>query len=126
MNEHSRQVTNADVQNAEPALVPPVDVIETPDGITLWLDMPGVPKDKLVVRVDNDALTIEGSATFPTPDGLEQVYAEQRLPRYRRSFTLSRELDAAGVQASFKDGVLCVKVPRAEAARPRRVEVRLG
>ncbi|MBL8472767.1 MAG: Hsp20/alpha crystallin family protein [Rhodocyclaceae bacterium] len=126
MNDSSKQVHPQEVRQSEPALTPAVDVIETPEGITLWLDMPGVPKESLQVRVDNDALNIEGSANFAAPPGLEQIYVEQRLTRYRRSFTLSRELDAGRVEASFKDGVLCVKLPRAEAARPRRVEVRMG
>ena len=71
-----------------------VDVFEDDSGITLLADMPGVPKDQLELKVEGDALLIEGGVRPPTPDGLEAVYAEVRVPRYRRIFTLSRELDA--------------------------------
>src|SRR5688572_32862763 len=75
------------------AVQPAVDVFEDASGITLLADMPGVPKDRLDVKVEADTLSIEGEVAAQTPEGLEAVYAEVRVPRYRRTFTLSRELD---------------------------------
>lgn len=106
------------------ALVPRVDVLEDDSGITLLADLPGVPRDRLELRVESDTLFIEGEVAPLTPDGLEPVYAEVRVPRYRRSFALSRELDAERIEASLRDGVLTLRIPKQEHARPRRVEVR--
>ena len=105
------------------ALMPPVDVLEDAGGITLFADLPGVPKDKLNLQVESDMLTIEGDVTIQTPEGLEASYAEVGLPRYRRVFTLSKELDAGKVTAEFANGVLKLHIPKAERAKPRRIEV---
>ena len=108
------------------ALVPRVDVFEDEAGITLLADLPGVPKDKLELRIDGDRLLIEGVVTTVMPPQLQSVHAEVRLPRYRRTFTLSRELDAGRIEANVKDGVLTLRIPRQEHARARRIEVRAG
>lgn len=110
----------------EPALLPPVDVIEDSTGITLYADLPGVPKDRLNVRVDGDTLLIEAGVAALSPPDLEPVYAEVRLPRYRRAFTLSRELDPGRIEARLVDGVLNLRIPKQEHARPRRIEVQVG
>lgn len=107
----------------EAALMPPVDVIEDAAGITLFADLPGVSKDKLSLQVEGDALTIEGEVSLPTPEGLEASYAEVGLPRYRRVFTLSKELDAGKVSAELNHGVLKLRIPKAEHAKPRRIEI---
>ena len=102
---------------------PAVDVFEDASGITLLADMPGVPKDRLELRVEADTLSIEGQVVPSAPEGLEAVYAEVRVPRYRRTFTLSRELDTTRVDASLKDGVLTLRIPKQAHAQPRRIEV---
>jgi HSP20 family molecular chaperone IbpA len=105
------------------SLLPPVDVIEDSAGITLYADLPGVSKDKLNLQVEADTLTIEGEVSIATPEGLEASYAEVGLPRYRRVFTLSKELDASRVSAELAQGVLKLRIPKAEHARPRRIEI---
>lgn len=114
---------NVPSQEQERTVQPAVDVFEDESGITLLADMPGVPRERLELRVDGDALLIEGSVQPATPEGLEAVYAELRIPRYRRSFTLSRELDSAKIDASIKDGVLTLRIPKQAHAQPRRIEV---
>jgi HSP20 family protein len=113
-------------QPPQPHVVPPVDVYEDDNGITLLADLPGVPREGLSVRVDGDSLQIEGTASTVGPENLELVYGEARLPVYRRRFTLSRELDTSRVDAQLKDGMLRLSIPKAEEARPRRIEVRAG
>lgn len=110
----------------QPAMLPPVDVIEDASGITLYADMPGVPRDKLGLRVDGDQLTLEGEIALAVTEGLQSTHAELSLPRYRRAFTLSKELDAAKISAELAQGVLRVRIPKAEHAQPRRIEVRLA
>lgn len=105
------------------ALVPPVDVIEDAAGITLYADLPGVPKDKINLHVDADTLTIEGELALELPAGIESTHAEVSLPRYRRTFTLSRELDADKVNAEFEHGVLRLRIPKAAHAMPRKIEI---
>jgi len=108
------------------ALMPPVDVIEDAGGITLYADMPGVPKDKLRLQVEADTLTIEGELALNMSEGVQATHAEVSLPRYRRVFTLSKELDTAKVGAEFNHGVLKLRIPKAEHAQPRRIEVKVA
>jgi len=107
-------------------IVPRVDVLEDDAGITLLADLPGVPKESLELKVEGDTLLVEGVVSTPMPPQLQSIYAEVRVPRYRRTFTLSRELDSARIEASMKDGVLRLRIPKQEHARPRRIEVRAG
>lgn len=110
----------------EAALLPPVDVIEDASGITLYADLPGVPKDKLKLQIESDTLTIEGEVALDLPEGMEASHAEVSLPRYRRVFTLSKELDAGKAVAEFRQGVLTLRIPKAEHAQPRRIEVQVA
>ena len=107
-----------------PALIPLVDVTEDDAGITLTADLPGATRESLSIRVDGDMLTLEAPLELDAPNELEAVYAEVRAGRYRRSFTLSRELDSEHIEAALKDGVLTLRLPKIEKARPRRIEVR--
>jgi HSP20 family protein len=107
-----------------PALIPPVDVTEDEAGITLTADLPGAERETLSVRVDGDTLTLEAPIKLGEPDAMEALYAEVRAARWRRSFTLSRELDSQKIEASLKDGLLTLRLPKQERARPRRIEVR--
>lgn len=110
----------------EPALLPPVDVIEDSSGITLYADMPGVTKDKLSLHIEGDTLSIEGELSLPVPQNMTASHAEVQLTRYRRAFTLSKELDASKIVAELKQGVLRLHIPKTEHAKPRRIEVRVA
>jgi HSP20 family protein len=110
----------------EPVLLPPVDVIEDATGITLYADLPGVSKDKLQLRVEGDQLSLEGELALPLPQGLAADHAEVRLSRYRRAFTLSKELDANKVNAELTQGLLRVRIPKAEHAQPRKIAVQVN
>ncbi|MEF8697810.1 MAG: Hsp20/alpha crystallin family protein [Candidatus Accumulibacter sp. UW20] len=117
--------TNKQTAREEAALLPPVDVIEDASGITLYADLPGVPKEKLHLQVEADTLTIEGEIDLEMPGGIEASHAEVGLARYRRVFNLSKELDASKVGAEFANGVLKLTIPKAEHAQPRKIEVRV-
>ncbi|MGY8526258.1 Hsp20/alpha crystallin family protein [Paracidovorax citrulli] len=125
MNQRAISRTEDSEREATP-LVPRVDVSEDATGITLLADLPGVSRDGLHVRVDNDSLTIEGEIRPDLPEGLEPVYAEVQVARYKRVFTLSRELDSGAISASLKDGVLNLRIPKQAHAQPRRIEVKVG
>jgi HSP20 family protein len=110
----------------QPHVVPPVDVFETESAITLLADLPGVQRDQLQVRVDGDSLVLEATASTVGPENLQLVVGEAQLPTYRRQFTLSRELDSGRIEAQLRDGVLRLTIPKAEEARPRRIQVQVG
>lgn len=113
-------------QGSQPHVVPPVDVFENDNAITLLADLPGVPREQLHVRVDGDNLVIEATARTAGPENMQLVYGEAQVPAYRRQFTLSRELDTSRIEAQLKDGVLRLTIPKAEEARPRRIQVQVG
>lgn len=110
----------------EATLLPPVNVIEDAAGITLYADMPGVPKDRVTLRVEDDQLSIEGEMQLALPQDMQPLHAEVQRARYRRAFTLSKELDADKVSAEMNQGVLRVRIPKAAHAQPRRVQVQVG
>lgn len=126
MNTLTRTPGTATPSRPEAALLPPVDVIEDSTGITLYADLPGVPRDKLHLRVEGDQLTLEGDIELPVTAGMESTHAEVTLPRFRRAFTLSKELDATQVGAELSQGVLRVRIPKAAHAQPRRIDVRVS
>ena len=108
------------------ALVPAVDIVEDKHGVTVWADLPGVPKEKLDIKVHDGNLTIEAQAAVSTPAGLSVTHTEMRASRYARAFSISADLDTSKIDASLQDGVLTLRIPRREAALPRRIEVNAG
>lgn len=110
-------------QSAEAPIRPPVDIWEDKDGITLCADMPGVSKDRLSLRVDGSNLIVEGQLQLELSENAEALYADVRSSLYRRSFSLSGELETGSIEASLKDGVLTVRIPKRAELRPRKIEV---
>jgi HSP20 family protein len=106
--------------------LPPVDIYEDESGITVFADLPGVSRENLGIRVTGDNLVIEGVASVPAGADMELLHGELHNPQYRRSFTLSRELDPQKIEAELSNGVLHLHIPKAEEARPRRIEVNVG
>jgi len=120
----SREPPELRKNEPERSLLPPVDIFEDADGITLIADIPGVNKERLNLKVEKDSLTVEGEAKIDLPEGLEALHADVRATRYRRSFTLSSELESDAIEASLKDGLLRIRIPKRAEVKPRRIEVR--
>lgn len=110
-------------QAAEAPIRPPVDIWEDKEGITLRADMPGVSKDRLNLRIDGNNLVVEGHVQFELPENAEALYADLRSSLYHRSFSLSGELETGKIEASLKDGVLTIRIPKRAELRPRKIEV---
>ena len=125
MNDKTATATKSE-ENREAALMPPVDVVEDSAGITLYADLPGVSREALHVRVEDDTLYIEGDLGLKIPESMESSHAEVGLPRYRRVFTLSKELDSNKVSAELKQGVLKLRIPKADHAQPKRIQINVG
>ncbi|MGJ7602761.1 Hsp20/alpha crystallin family protein [Variovorax sp. LT1R20] len=96
------------------------------DGITLYADLPGVSRENLNLHVEAETLTIEAESGLTVPDGLKTSHTEVGLGRFRRVFTLSKELDTEKVSAELVQGVLKLRIPKAEHAKPRRIDVSLA
>ena len=107
----------------QPALRPAVDIFENGHTITLLANLPGVSDESLVIEVEDTTLTIEGEVGIEMPDEMRPLHADVRATRYRRAFTLSNELDTNAIQASLKDGLLTLTIPKREEVRPRKIEV---
>lgn len=106
------------------ALTPPVDVFEDGTGITLYADLPGVSKEGLRLQVEAATLTIDADSALPMPEELQASHTEVGLGHFHRVFTLSKELDTQQVSAELVQGVLRLRIPKAEHAQPRRIDVK--
>jgi len=118
--------SESQTRKPEYTLVPPADIFEDADGICVVLDMPGVAKDRLNVKSDHNGLVVEGHAQISMPEGMNAAYADIRSTHYRRSFGLTGELDTGRTEASLKDGVLTIRIPKRAELKPRRIEVTAG
>lgn len=108
---------------ASPAPWAPMDVVRTEDAVVLSFDLPGVDPDAIDLTVERNVLTLTAERAWELPEGAEAVRRERRHGRIRRQVQLSDALDGSSVSATYDHGVLNVRVPVAEQAQPRRVEV---
>jgi HSP20 family protein len=105
------------------AFLPPTDIFESDDVLTLVMEMPGVDREAVDVNVENDVLRVEGRLDFSKYEGMQPVYTEYNVGHYRRSFSLSSKIDQDRISAQMQDGVLTLVLPKAEEAKPRRISV---
>ncbi len=105
------------------ALRPAVDIFENEQALHLYANLPGVPESNLSLEVDGDTLSIAGDVSIDMPDELQSLHADIRANRFQRVFTLSKELDSSRIEASLKNGVLAVTIPKREEVKPRRIEI---
>ncbi|MGH7871780.1 MAG: Hsp20/alpha crystallin family protein [Candidatus Binatia bacterium] len=102
-------------------ITPPVDIFENADGLVVKADLPGVPKENLDVRVENNLLTIHGKPVHVVAG--DAIYREYELVSFFRQFELNERVDQSKISAELKHGVLTLQLPKAEEAKPRKVEV---
>ena len=116
--------TTESTRHHERYVAPPVDIHETQDGLVVLADVPGVAKEALEVRVDDNILTIRGHARHAVPGDV--IYREYELVNFFRQFELSDKVDQGRISADLKSGVLTLNLPKAEEAKPRQIEVRVA
>jgi|SRR6266403_1256785 HSP20 family protein len=114
-----REMTRAQ----ERYIQPPVDIYETPEGLVLLADMPGVAPSDLEVRLEENILTIQGKAKHAIDK--EPIYREFELVNFFRQFELSEHVDQEKIAARLNNGVLMLQLPRAEKAKPRQIPVQV-
>lgn len=118
-----REPARAENVNERPAVAPRIDVYENDNEILLFADLPGVSKDNVRIDLDKERLTIEARRT-DSPDEGTELLAEYRPFDYRRAFLVPRGIDREKIDAELKAGVLRLKLPRADALRPRSIPIR--
>lgn len=121
-----QRLNGGEATRARPTYRPRADIYETDDSVVVLAEMPGVAPDGIDVTLERQVLTIRGRTPEVTHDGYRQVYAEYGEGDYERVFTISEHVDRDGITATQKDGVLTLVLPKAAAAKPRRIEVRTG
>ena len=120
-----QELTGAEATRPGRTFSATVDIFETNDAITVLADMPGVRADGLSIDLRDDVLTIDGRVADDLEGNGERVLVrEYETGGYRREFRLTNLIDRDRIDASLRDGVLRLTLPKAEAARPRRIEVR--
>ncbi len=103
--------------------LPNVDIIEDREAIVLHADMPGVDEKDVIVTLENDVLTIEGKVHPARWEDHRLAYAEYGVGDYFRSFIINENIDRDKIQATLKDGILTIVLPKAEAAKPKKITV---
>ncbi|MDX1614930.1 MAG: Hsp20/alpha crystallin family protein [Candidatus Promineifilaceae bacterium] len=104
--------------------IPSVDIYETEDTVFLLADMPGVDDESIDITLEKNVLTIRGEVEAQSPDEHEPAYSEYRVGDYERTFTLSDEVDRDRIEATMKNGVLRLRLPKAEEAKTRKILVK--
>ncbi len=108
-----------------PTYIPDVDIYETPDAIVLLADMPGVSPENVEIDLKDDTLTIRGTVG-DYGKGENEILIEYGVGDYFREFTLGKSIDQSRIEASMKDGVLKLVLPKIEKVKPRKIEVKAG
>ena len=112
---------NREVPDPEGFWAPPVDIHERDDALVLLVDLPGLSREEIDLRVDGETLTLQGERT--RMEGVSNVRLERPVGRFRRSFRIGVPIDPAGVQARHRDGVLTISIPKATPRHPQSVRI---
>ncbi len=127
----NKQESPVEVQQGSSAaevmsLRPLADIHETKQGVTLYMDLPGVSKESLDIDVDKDVLIIKGAVNLHTPVELSPSYMELHSGVFERRFTLGDELDSTKIEAALKNGELTLYIPHLEQHMPRKIEIKIA
>lgn len=117
---------NGDANRRAMAFTPIVDIFERDDTTVIMADMPGVAPEDVDVTLERRILTLHGKVKPYAPEGYRALTSEYRVGDYIRSFTLSDEIDQAKINATFKNGVLRLELPRSPEAQPKKISVKAG
>ena len=122
-NDERNVQTREETRSNDKYIRPAVNIIETEEGLTLTADLPGASKDSLDVNVEKGILTISAPVSHTMPG--QSAYTEFGLANYYRQFSIPESLDHEKAKAEFTNGILTLRVPKAEVAKPRKIEVKV-
>ena len=117
-----RENRDIDRVQSEQFIAPSASVVEAADGYTLEVEMSGVNKERLEISVENNELTIVGRRSLPAVEGT-LIHRESRPENYRRTFELDPSIEADKISARIDQGVVTLRLPKAERVKPRKVAV---
>ena len=125
MNLHQRPSTRiTGTHNADATWVPPVDIFEKGDELVIRAELPGLEKSEIDISVEDNRLVIHGERVRESEFDETNAYRlERKFGSFVRSFMLSKTIDATRIAAGYLNGVLEIKLPKAEAAKPRKIEI---
>jgi HSP20 family protein len=123
-----REVAESGIERTRdcPCFVPRADVYETGDAIVVVADMPGVDENSVDITLEDNVLTINGYVEPESPEGYGLAYAEYRVGDYMRAFTLSDQIERGAIEATVRDGVLRLVLPKVEEVKKRRIPISAG
>ena len=122
--ELDRMYRTVETTETEPTWAPSVDIREEEDHYLLFADLPGVDKDEIEVKVEDDTLLLSGKRDEVLDEEAHGYhYSERRFGTFQRSFNLGKGINATGIEAGYKDGVLKVTIPKREEAKPRQIAI---
>lgn len=123
---NKQEVTREEPTRPGRTYQPDVDIFENSEGLWLWFDMPGVENEDVSVRLEDGMLTIEGGVSIDEYKELQPLYTEYNVGDYQRRFSISNDVDTERIDARITNGVLELRLPKAERAKPRKIAVRAG
>lgn len=123
MHEENSNQGSARLESAGKVLRPAVDIMQQEGGLLMLADLPGVAEEGIEITVEKGVLTLQAEVPAPSFEGKRLAYGEYESRRYHRQFSLGDEIDAEGIEASYRDGLLQLVLPK--AARARKIEVKL-
>ena len=103
--------------------VPTTDIVETADALLLTMEMPGVDRKDIDIKIEEDALRVEGRIDATKYDGFEPLYTEYNVGPFARTFALSHLIDQQQIGATLRDGVLTLTLKKVQEAQPRQIEI---
>jgi len=103
--------------------LPLTDIVETDKELLVYMDMPGVSKEKLKVKLEKNVLVIDGEIDSAPYDKLKPLYSEYNIGHFSRNFELSNEIDQNAIKASMNDGVLLLTLPKVPEKQPKMIAI---
>jgi HSP20 family protein len=123
-SQQSMTPSREETRSQDQYVTPPVDIYETQEGLVVKADLPGVARDSMDLRVENNLLTIRAKAAHVAPG--EPIYREYGLVNFFRQFELNERVDQSKISAELNHGVLTLNLPKAEEAKPRKIDVKVA
>ena len=123
-SQQSMTPSREETQSQEQYVTPPVDIYETQEGLIVKADLPGVARDGMDIRVENNLLTIRANVSHVAPG--DPIYREYGLVNFFRQFELNERVDQSKISAELNHGVLTLNLPKAEEAKPRKIDVKIA
>ncbi|MBM4037961.1 MAG: Hsp20/alpha crystallin family protein [Planctomycetes bacterium] len=121
-----QQPIEAERVDRAPVFAPAADILETEQGAVMLVDLPGCDEGAVDIRVEEGVLTVRGRVAPGQFPGHELTYGEYRVGDYERAFSVSELIDTGKIEATVKDGVLRLTLPKVEAAKPKKIQVKVS